>query len=288
MELSESPGLAARFIAQSGALDGAFVLVDIGVRGGVHPRWRPLEPVLEVYGFDALAELSAPNRRHHYFKLALGDYDGECRFHVPDNPYEGRVSSDGAHKVPIARLDTLWAKGALPPADFIKIDCEGYEPEILHGGAAYLQASELLGADIESHFHVSARLPYSHFAAINAVLTERRLRVADLTLSRALGAAQPWNGTCNVLFARHLLDERRHGEPAPAAILKTIAIFDVYGLVGPAVALIRAFRDVIATRIDPDTLSKKLTVSPRVATLERYLPHLGLGLWTRAKSWLAR
>jgi FkbM family methyltransferase len=288
VELSVSPGLAASFIAKSGALESAFVLVDVGVRGGIHPRWRPLEPVLEVYGFDAIAEVGAPNRRHHYFKLALGDYDGECKLHVPDNPYESRVSPDGAHRVPIARLDTLWAKGIVPPADFIKIDCEDYEPEILAGGAAYLQASDLLGADIESHFHVRPRLPYSHFAAINAVLIDRRLRVADLTLSRALSAEQPWNGTCNVLFSRQLLDERRDGEPAPGAILKTIAIFDVYGLFGPAVALARGFRDVISKRIDADALHKKLTISPRIRALERYLPHLGLGLWTRAKNRLAR
>ena len=288
MELSESAGLAASFIAKSGALDGAFVLVDIGVRGGIHPRWRPLDPVLEVYGFDALAEVVAPNQRHHYFKLALGDYDGQCTLHVPDNPYETKVSADGAHRVPIARLDTLWAKGALPPADFIKIDCEDYEPEILAGAAAYLKASELLGADIESHFHVRPRLPYSHFAAINTVLVERGLRVADLTLSRALRAGQPWNGTANVLFSRHLLDDPRDREPASGTILKTIAIFDVYGLVGPAVALTREFRHVISERIDVDMLSRKLTISPRIAAFERYLPHLGLGLWSRAKKWLAR
>jgi FkbM family methyltransferase len=288
VELSESPGLAASFIAKSGALDSGFVLVDVGVRGGIHPRWRALEPVLHVYGFDALAEVSAPNQRHHYFKLALGDYDGECTLHVPDNPYESRVSDDGAHRVAIARLDTLWAKGVLPPADFIKLDCENYEPQILAGGAAYLKAGDLLGADIETHFHVRPDLPYSHFAAINTALVERRLRVADLTLSRALSAEQPWNGTSNVLFARHLLDERSDREPAPATVLKTIAIFDVYGLVGPAVALTRAFRDVISVHIDADMLCKKLTMAPRIGTLERYLPHLGLGLWTRAKSRLAR
>ncbi len=288
MELSESSGLAASFIAKSGALDSAFVLVDIGVRGGIHSRWRPLESVLEVYGFDATAEVSAPNQRHHYFKLALGDHDGECTLHVPDNANETRVSSDGAHRAPMARLDTLWAKRALLPADFIKIDCENYEPQILTGGLAYLKACELLGADIETHFHVRPGLPYSHFAAINTVLVDRGLQVADLALSRALRADQPWNGTGNVLFSRRLVDERRNSKPAPDTILKTIAIFDVYGLVGPAIALVREFRDVISARIDADALCKKLTASPWIAALERRLPHLGLGLWTRAKSRLAR
>jgi FkbM family methyltransferase len=293
MELAESPGLAASFIAASGALDDAFVLVDVGVRGGIHPRWLPLEPAMEIYGFDAVAEVSPPNTRHHYFKLALGDYDGECTLHVPANPYEARVSSTGTHKAPIARLDTRWAKRMLPPADFIKIDCEGYEPEVLAGATEYLKASNLLGADIESHFHVRPGLPYSHFAAVNTVLTERRLRVADLVLGRALDASEPWNGTSNVLFSRHLLDERRANGAGDAelslnTILKTIAIFDVYGLVGPAVALTREFRDVIAPKIDPAALHKKLVFSSRMGALAGHLPHLGLGLWTRAKKWLGR
>jgi FkbM family methyltransferase len=293
VELSESPGLGASFIAKSGALDSAFVLVDVGVRGGIHPRWRALEPAIEVYGFDAIAEVGAPNARHHYFKLALGNYDGDCMVHVPDNLYEARVSAAGTHKAPIARLDTLWAKGVIPAADFIKIDCEGYEPEVLTGATAYLEASNLVGADIESHFHVSPSLPYSHFTAVNTILVERRLRVADLAFEGAQDADRPWNGTCNVLFSRHLLDERKAGRPgdidlSPGTILKTIAIFDVYGLIGPAVALTREFRDVIAKRIDADTLHNKLILSPKVKAFEGRLPHLGLGLWTRARRWLGR
>jgi len=189
--------------------------------------------------------------------------------------------------VPIAKLDTLWSKGVVPPADFIKIDCEGYEPEILAGASEYLRASNLLGADIESHFHVRPPLPYSHFVAINAALFERRLRVADLTLQRALATDQPWNGTCNVLFSRHLLEEQRNDDLSASSILKTIAIFDIYGLAGPALTLTRTFRDIISSRIDAGLVERKLTLSPKFGAIERRLPHLGLGLWTRAKTWLS-
>jgi FkbM family methyltransferase len=268
VELAESAGLGASFIARSGALDSPFVLVDVGVRGGIHHRWLPLEPAMQIYGFDAVAELRAPNERHHYFKLALGDYDGECMFELPDNLNEVRVSVAGTYKMPIVRLDTLWAKGILPPADFIKIDCENYEPEVLMGATAYLAAGDLLGADVETHFHVRPALPYSHFAAINPMLVDRRLRVADLAFGAAHDADKPWNETCNVLFTRHFLDERRaprsgDNEASATTVLKTIAIFDVYGLVGPALALTREFRGVIGGRIDADALEKKLRLSPR-------------------------
>jgi FkbM family methyltransferase len=292
VELSVGYGMAASFIAKSGALDTPFVLVDIGVRDGIHPRWLPFEPAMQVFGFDAIAEVVPPNERHHYFKLALGDYDGECAFDIPENLYEARATPDGAHKIPIAKLDTLWQTQALPAADFIKIDCEGYEPEVLRGAEQYLQAGNTLGADIETSFHISPTLPSSHFAAIAPPLLQNRLLVADFAFGAAQGSA--WNGTCNVLFTRHLIQERNSGDcyafrrhdpnPSLDAVLKTIAIFDVYALVGPAVALLQEFSDLISQRIDPELIHKRLMLPPpRAAGIERFLPHLGLGLWTGIK-----
>lgn len=292
-ELEIGAGIAADFIVRSGALDSPFVLVDIGVRNGIHPRWRPLEPVLHVYGFDAVAQIEPPNERHRYFTMALGERDGECSIDVPHNLYEARVAPHGAVRVAMARLDTLWANGVLPLADFIKIDCEGYEPQVLQGSADYLNAANLLGADIESSFHTSPIVPLSHFAAINKPMVEQRLLVADPAVARADRPDRPWNGTCNILFARHLLHERHHPEhyvyrtseqqPSLDTILKVIAIFDIYALVGPAAALTLEFRDLIARRIDADALYRKVLLSRR-ARIEQYLPHLGLGLWSAIKS----
>lgn len=295
-ELPRGGGLAAKFIATSGALDSPFILIDIGVRGGIHPRWRALEPAMRVYGFDAIAELPPPNERHRYFKLALGDFDGEASFHVPENAYEARISPDGDYKVPIARLDTLWTKGIVPAPDFIKIDCEGHEPEILSGAEQCLRASDLLGADIETNFHVSPTLPLSHFAAVNAPLAAQRLLVAEF----AFGAARrlPWNGTCNAFFSRHLLNERDHPErypmrpaelnPSPDTILKTVAVLDVYGLTGPAIALTVEFRRALESRIDVDRLAKLLARSRWLGIFEQCLPHLNLGIWTVTKRVLGR
>lgn len=287
IDLAIGRGFAASFIAASGALDSPFVLLDVGARDGINPRWRPLEPVLEVYGFDAIADVAAPNERHHYFKIALGAYDGECRFHVPDNVYEAQASPDGAHVVPMTKLDTLWAARSLPAADFIKIDCEGYEPDILAGAEQYLAACNLLGAEIETNFYLSPTLPLSHFAAVNASLVKHRLLIADLGFVPVPRLA--WNGICDALFARHFIKERDDGgsyafraaEPNPTldAILKTIAIFDVYALAGPAAALVKEYRELLSRRIDPDALYEKVMLS-QGSGMEKYLPHLGLGLWT--------
>jgi FkbM family methyltransferase len=279
LDLPIGRGTAARFIAASGALDTPFVLLDVGARDGIHPRWLPLEPAMEVFGFDPIAEIAAPNARHHYFKIALGDHDGESRIHVPDNVYETRVSRDGNRRIPMAKIDTFWRKHSLPPADFIKIDCEGYEPEILQGAEQYLAASDLLGAEIESNFYPTTTLPLSHFATISASLAKHRLLIADLAFIPVQSLA--WNGMCEALFARHFINERRDSSsygfriaeqnPSLDAILKTIAIFDLYALVAPAAALVREYRALIARRLDADALYQTIMLSQPLM-IERYCP----------------
>jgi hypothetical protein len=67
-------------------------------------------------------------------------------------------------------------------------------------------------------------------------------------------------------------------------ILKTIAVFDGHALNKPAFALAGKFRGVILNRIDTNTLCKKLSVLRiRPLDIERFIPHLGLGLWRWAK-----
>jgi hypothetical protein len=102
---------------------------------------------------------------------------------------------------------------------------------------------------------------------------------------------------CEILFARHFINERRDSSsyvfraadqnPSLDAILKTIAVFDVYGLVAPAAALVREYRALIARRLDPDALHQ-MTMLSQPLRIERYLPHLSLGLWTMTKRVLGR
>jgi FkbM family methyltransferase len=216
IDLALGRGLAAGFIAASGALERPFVLIDVGARDGISPRWRPLAPAMEVYGFDAIADVAAPNERHHYFKIALGAYDGECRFHVPDNVYEAKVSPVGDHVVPMAKIDTLWAAHSLPAADFMKIDCEGHEPEILRGAEQYLAACDLLGAEIETNFFLDPTLPLSHFAAVNASLAKTRHSpsIACWSPTSASFRSSVWPGTASTMSCLRATSSRS-GATAP-------------------------------------------------------------------------
>jgi FkbM family methyltransferase len=302
----------ARWAVQTGALESPFVIVDVGVRRGVNARWESLGDALELYGFDpdqnAIAALSQSKRRK-YFSIALGEVDGECSICVPPNAAEAAVCDENAvgdvRRVPMRRLDTLFTEGMIGHADFIKLDCEGYEPQVLKGAARYLAASNLIGADLETCFNISATLPSTHFWESYEPLLHQRLLLDDITFNRVPRArfadriARTRHGvpppgvcrpaTCNVFLGRDLIAERaepgayhfRAAEQAPSVetLVKTAIAFEVHGLNDLAFDLIAEFQDILAPRLDVDH-AMELIVPPlsrlRAAQSCIYTPHMGL------------
>src|SRR5215216_4121499 len=81
----------------------------------------------------------------------------------------------------------------------IKIDCEGFDPEVLRGARSYLANSNVLCVTVETNFRVSPSYLRTPFAEINDVLVVHRLLVFDLNFVRAARpsytaarAAHPW------------------------------------------------------------------------------------------------
>jgi hypothetical protein len=294
-DIGTSDGLASDLIVKSGALRSPLVLVDVGCRNGINPRWQPIADWVEAYGFDAGVLEKSNHPRHHYFQLAIGDRDGEIGFHQDANPYESRISPTDGHRVAMAKLDTLWAEGRLPPADFLKVDCEGFEPQILRGAAKYLAASNLLGAEVETNFCIAPALQDTHFVEVLMPLLRERLVPADLALDRP-GPTGPLTrpGNCNALFARMLPDERSSGQsykyraaessPSLDTILKSIIVLELHGLPHAARATLDTFRPEIAKAFDPTPIGNALkrahVTRPDIAgpLYERFLPNLGFGI----------
>lgn len=225
--------LLTQWVLRRGLLASPLVVVDVGVQGGISPRWEHLADRLEVYGFDALEEAVAPLRaqqrsKHHYFATALGDDDGERELFVaPESMATSFYASNSSRydvsdtvrrggnsrHVSTRRLDSFMAEGIVPRADFIKIDCEGFEPEILKGADA-LVASGVLAIEVETNFDVSATLPETHFWAVYKQLLPHGFLLYDLAFDRAQRAS-----FANEARRRGIKDPRTVAQPASYNVL---------------------------------------------------------------------
>lgn len=122
-------------------IDGATVL-DIGANIGVTARIfakrarhvHAIEPAPRAL---ALLRLNAPaNCTIH--PLALGEHCGTARLSEHEALDESRISDTGL-RVPMRTVDSL----GLDP-DFIKIDVEGYEPQVIRGASETLKRGPLV------------------------------------------------------------------------------------------------------------------------------------------------
>lgn len=161
---------SARFCEQVG-----FSAIDIGARGGVDSGMLPLAWATDMIGFEpepdeaaALAKRDpAPWRSRSILPVAVGGFDGPATLHIPPSPESASLlphnqemiawfGIESQHQIgkqiPVdtRSLDGLLAEGALTGCDYLKIDVEGAEGDILSGGVALLQSC--LAIRVETSF----------------------------------------------------------------------------------------------------------------------------------------
>lgn len=330
MDLFENPDPAfTRWVIENGLLPSRFVLVDVGCQGGEHQRWRWLGDQLELHAFDALEEAiqelrektRAPNKQ--YYSFALGNEDAERELFVQENAYatsfyqqgdNSRMSVDASaytnrsrRIVAVRKLDSLFAEGVLTRADFVKIDCEGFEPEILKGAQEFLRATRPVGVESETSFNISPLMTHSHMFAIYEQLVDHQLILFDLAFDRAPrgaftdafggrrfpGLGQP--GTFNVLFARDLVTERdfptsysvpHYNELATVdRVIKAAIIFELYGLIDCAYEAILQFATVLPESFDTEKALTLLRTIPSQGDDGTLGPRTGIEALHNSTSW---
>ena len=281
------------WVVKAGFLREPFVLVDVGVQGGESRSWHRLGDYLVVHGFDAIEEAidqlrkrtgHLPNR--HYHRIAAGNADEERVFHFnPANPTASSMYAQGTSRfdvpagqqtrsVTVRRLDTLFAEGLVPQADFLKVDVEGFEKDVLLG--AHNLLANALGVETETNFGVSNAYPKSHFGTLAEILLEHHFLVFDLAFNRiprasfrrALeskgiktdpqhdGFGKP--AMVNVLFCRDLIDEtdapsNYHTPCKPFTLdqlIKMMIIYELHGLNDIAVDTAERFAELLGSRFD--------------------------------------
>ena len=154
---------------------GRLQLLDIGARGGLHPRWRRFAGYIDAVGFDAdeheCARLNGlpvvDGARRRFLPYAVAGEVGQRQFHVcrapgssslyaPNRELIGEFSRHLEHRLEVVAteplkvltLDPVTAKEGLAP-DVIKLDVQGAELEILHAGTRTLATTFLVEAELE-------------------------------------------------------------------------------------------------------------------------------------------
>jgi FkbM family methyltransferase len=134
------------------------VVHDVGANVGFFSLLgaRLVGPTGAVHAFEAVPECAAALRKNAarnrmdnvtVHAVAVSDHVGEIELLRSRHPGGATTSVrdkphnyTGSITVPCVTLDDLVERGVIPPADFVKIDVEGAEPQVLSGAQRLLSA----------------------------------------------------------------------------------------------------------------------------------------------------
>jgi FkbM family methyltransferase len=182
-------GFASSFdrLRRMGVVPGC--IVDIGASDGTWTREClqifPTARYLLVDALEenraALEELCAAHGNLSYWIGALGRSPGRLSFHLHGDQSSFLSSeyaeSGGVRELTVQTLDGLIAEQKLPAPQLIKADVQGYELEVLAGGAEALRAAELVLLEV-SYRRAYAGCPLAD--QVIAELSRSGFRIYDI------------------------------------------------------------------------------------------------------------
>lgn len=295
-----------------------FILLDIGCSGGISPFWRVFEPSLIARGIDPVMpeceRLNAKegNANIRYIPRFIGlpeDHPFVQRRGSrepwggnPWNRFSSRVAFDilqaktrREDKLAILndwqssgladpkaklRVDDLVQEDKLSEVDFIKVDVDGYDLDVIFSGEEVTRSSPVLGYTLEVNFFGTAIDTDHTFHNTDKLMRQWGFDLFDLTLRRYSTAALPapfeWDGPAQTMFGRpyqgdavYLRDPMATGGPqcpnlSPYKMLKLACLFECFGLPDHAAELVGAnvgcltglcnpgeLLDILANEVDP-------------------------------------
>lgn len=166
-----APSRAVRALLQHDKL----VLADVGSAGGVDPRWERLKGLVGFITFEPQDDSGGVKGESINFPICLGSEKGERLLHLTQfrdssslYPINSELMNDFAVAerlamvdstcVKVDTLDNCLAQMSDPRLDFVKLDVEGAELDVLKGADRALR-EQVLGLRIEVSFarrHVGA------------------------------------------------------------------------------------------------------------------------------------
>jgi len=281
-QINQNPILPARFAESSRYLIEELMLIDVGASGGIDSFWRCFGSSLKAVGFDPLIaevdrlnKIQEPGVRYEAAFVGCPDYDNlfppalrqdtissknnasfqetsavrasdAMRMNYIQEVYNAGVEVRMANRR--VSLDGYVQESGIRGVDFVKIDTDGHDIEVILGAKQILQAQEVLGICIEAQMH-GASGPYSNtFSNIDGLLREWGFTLFDLDLWRYSRRSLPDEFVYRIpaqtvtgqvqwgeaVYFRDLARpdyEQMHGfTPKLAHKTKLACLFEIYGL----------------------------------------------------------
>jgi FkbM family methyltransferase len=305
-------------VVRSGALaDDPFVLIDVGCGLGIDPLWRLFEPCLHSYGIDPqISEIERlqreernPDVRYHAAWVRLPDHDEfhkrraddarrwSAYFH-PLARSSGFLATERAKEAggrSLAKLNT-WTSEELTTEklrladfvreqglrniDFVKIDTDGADLEVLLSAVDVVKETGILGFMVETSYNTQPSDTESSLANIDRALRGQGFLLYTLSVLRYSRAALPapfvhptpmQTTSGQVMFgdAVYLRDagssdyaEVWGDELTPTKLLKLACLYELFQAPDSAAELLlrheRALTEVIDVRAALDRLTPRL------------------------------
>lgn len=318
LALNPSPLMTALLVERRLFRDDPVVIMDVGARGGIGREWDVLGDQVRAYCFEPdeaecrrLAADAPPNL--NYIPRALGRARGrQTLYHtaLADSAglYKTRMEYFGRllnrdngvivreTEVDVVSLDEAMVEFNVPEVDFIKLDIEGAELEVLDGGRRLFEGQSPLGllSEVRLHEEINGSPSFGRF---DAFLQERGLRVYDLQFYYQSRIAMPYPGLehyrrpdgrkffaytsrgqlqdGDALYFRDLLlpaGKPAINEVSPTRILKMCSFLEIFSMNDCAAELVLAARDRLAAMIDTERLLDLLAsgVAGETTTFKAY------------------
>jgi len=206
-------------LVEARAWENPFALVDVGASGGIAHWWSVFGDTLNALGFEPYVnevarlngEEQRPNVRYVAAFVGANNFDTLFPPELRNDPIRSKNNDPfprSSAMMKVLRVDHIndaYNHGAAPvltnrrlalddvvssSVDFIKIDTDGHDIEVLVG-ADRLIRQQALGVMIECQFH-GASHPYSNtLANIDTFLRDRGFSLYDLDVNRYSRAALP-------------------------------------------------------------------------------------------------
>jgi FkbM family methyltransferase len=292
--MNNNPRLTKYLVARGAFRQEPFVIVDAGALGGYDSHWNYLQDQVRILAFEPAAGGDADRKADvavgcRLMSYALGRENGTAALHVYGHPaasslysanpaYWNRLTGGEMYRtehertVEVRRLDDVLREEGVGSVDFMKLDVEGSELDVLMGAPDALQSSATTGIAFEfslsRHAFRGADRRFGTFFDIHDLLDRAGFELYDISTYRFARSVLPQpfayhyvntqgeyfagptirgqkvNG--DAVYFRDLALATGTDRPRTMQVLKAACLLELYGLNDCAAELLDVHRDAVA------------------------------------------